>query len=198
MLTKNLEKESPVPKKALMIGEIVDNLRRIFQAVHLHSSRAKRDAGLTGPQLWAIRVIAQSAPLRVSELAGKMYLHPATVVGILDRLENIGLVARTRSRQDRRVVHVDLTKAGQELVEKAPEVAQGLLVSGLEALPLQRLNSISEGLADMVRLLGAQALPPKLLLSSEVNLATSVSGKHKSPERDEGRWEGGALRGRRL
>jgi DNA-binding MarR family transcriptional regulator len=158
-----------------MIGDIVDNLRRIFQAVHLHSSRAKRDAGLTGPQLWAIRVIAQSAPLRVSQLAGKMYLHPATVVGILDRLESMGLVARTRSRQDRRVVHVELTKAGQELVEKAPEVAQGLLVSGLEALPLQRLNTISEGLADMVSLLGAQALPPKLLLSSEVNLATSGS-----------------------
>jgi MarR family transcriptional regulator, organic hydroperoxide resistance regulator len=164
-----------VPQKAQTIGEIVDNLRRIFQAVHVHSSRAKREAGLTGPQLWAIRVIAQSAPLRVSELAGKMYLHPATVVGILDRLESMGLVARTRSRQDRRVVHVDLTEAGQELVEKAPEVAQGLLVSGLEALPLQRLTSISEGLADMVRLLGAQALPPKLLLSSEVNLATFVS-----------------------
>jgi DNA-binding MarR family transcriptional regulator len=164
-----------VPQKAKIIGEVVDNLRRIFQAVHVHSSRAKREAGLTGPQLWAIRVIAQSAPLRVSELAGKMYLHPATVVGILDRLESAGLVARTRSRQDRRVVHVELTKAGLELVEKAPEVAQGLLVSGLETLPLQRLNSISEGLADMVRLLGAQALPPKLLLSSEVNLATSVS-----------------------
>jgi DNA-binding MarR family transcriptional regulator len=158
-----------------MIGEIVDNLRRIFQAVHVHSSRAKREAGLTGPQLWAIRVIARSAPLRVSELAGKMYLHPATVVGILDRLESMGLVARTRSRQDRRVVHVELTTAGQELVEKAPEVAQGLLVSGLEVLPVQRLNTISEGLADMVSLLGAQALPPKLLLSSEVNLATSGS-----------------------
>ena len=164
-----------MPQKATMIGEIVDNLRRIFQAVHVHSSRAKREAGLTGPQLWAIRVIARSAPLRVSELAGKMYLHPATVVGILDRLESMGLVARTRSRQDRRVVHVELTKAGQELVEKAPEVAQGLLVSGLEALPLQRLNTISEGLADMVTLLGAQALPPKLLLSSEVNVPTSVS-----------------------
>jgi MarR family transcriptional regulator, organic hydroperoxide resistance regulator len=172
---KRIRRESPVPQKAKIIGEVVDNLRRIFQAVHVHSSRAKREAGLTGPQLWAIRVIAQSAPLRVSELAGKMYLHPATVVGILDRLESMGLVARTRSRQDRRVVHVELTKAGQELVEKAPEVAQGLLVSGLEALPLQRLNSISEGLADMVRLLGAQALPPELLLSSEVKLTTSVS-----------------------
>ena len=162
-------------QKTTMIGEIVDNLRRIVQAVHLHSSRAKREAGLTGPQLWAIRVIAQSGSLRVSELAGKMYLHPATVVGILDRLESMGLVGRTRSRQDRRVVHVELTKAGRELVAQAPEVAQGLLVSGLEALPLQRLTSISESLADMVRLLGAQGLPPKLLLSSEVNLATSVS-----------------------
>jgi DNA-binding MarR family transcriptional regulator len=120
-------------------------------------------------------VIAQSAPLRVSELAGKMYLHPATVVGILDRLESMGLVARTRSQQDRRVVHVELSEAGRELVNRAPEVAQGLLVSGLETLTAKRLNAISEGLADIVRLLGAQELPPKLLFSAELNLPRSSS-----------------------
>jgi len=164
-----------VAPKGQMIAEIVDNLRRIFQAVHVHSRRAKQATGLTGPQLWAIKVMAHSAPLKVSELAGRMYLHPATVVGILDRLESIGLVARTRSREDRRVVHVELTEVGREVVNRAPEVAQGLLVAGLETLTAKRLNAISDGLADMVRLLDAQELPPKLLLSSEVNLATSVS-----------------------
>jgi DNA-binding MarR family transcriptional regulator len=182
-----------VRRKAPMISEIIDNLRRIFQAVHLHSTKAKRQAGLTGPQLWAIKMIAESAPLRVSELAAKMYLHPATVVGILDRLEGSGLVIRVRSREDRRVVHVELTQAGRELVHRAPEVAQGVLVSGLEAIPTARLSAIAVGLAEMVRILGAQELPPKLFLSSEINVpscsARETAGD-KSPEDEERKGKG--------
>jgi len=156
--------------KNVLIAQIVDNLRRVFQAIHIHSRRAKKQAGLTGPQLWAIRIVADSAPIKVSELSKKMYLHPATVVGILDRLEMNGLVRRTRSRADRRVVHVELTRAGLNLVEKSPKVVQGLLIPGLESLPLEKLSGVSESLEVLVGLVGAGELQPKLLLSSEVNL----------------------------
>jgi DNA-binding MarR family transcriptional regulator len=90
-------------------------------------------------------------------------------VGILDRLEKQGVVSRVRSREDRRVVRVELTEKGEALVKKAPEVAQGLLVAGLEKLPLKKLINIAEGLDQLVVLLGAQGIPPQLILSPEVN-----------------------------
>lgn len=152
-----------------VIGEIVDNLRRIFQVVHGQSKKSERATGLTGPQLWAIKIIADHAPIRVSDLAARMYLHPATTVGILDRLEKKGLVARVRSQKDRRGVEVTLTGSGTALVAKAPQVAQGLLVAGLERLSLRRLKSINSGLVQMVKILGAQEMPPCLFFSSEVN-----------------------------
>lgn len=105
----------------------------------------------------------------VSEIARRMYLHPATVVGILDRLEKQGLVIRIRSTEDRRVVRVELTRQGRALVKKAPEVAQGLLVAGLEKLNTNKLVNINEGLDQMAGILGAQNIPPRLLLSPEVN-----------------------------
>jgi DNA-binding MarR family transcriptional regulator len=159
------------------IAEIVDDLRRIFQAVHSYTRRAKKESGLTGPQLWAIKMIADAGSIRVSDLSKKMYLHPATVIGILDRLIRLGLIKKTRSRKDRRVVHVSLTKAGREVVKRSPEVAQGMIVSGLEALSAQKLGKISEGIKEMVRLLQAQELPPKLLLSPEVNIPVHAPGK---------------------
>jgi DNA-binding MarR family transcriptional regulator len=73
--------------KSITVAEITDNLRRVFQVVNELSKKAERETGLTGPQLWAIKVIAEAAPIKVSDLARRMYLHPATVVGILDRLE---------------------------------------------------------------------------------------------------------------
>ena len=155
---------------ATLVADIVDNLRRVFQVVNEQSKKAEHETGLTGPQLWAIKVIAESAPIKVSDIARKMYLHPATVVGIIDRLETRGLVERIRSKTDRRVVEVRLTELGKDKVAQSPEVAQGLLVRGLEALPDKKLNNISNGLEQLVEILGAQEIPPQLILSSELNL----------------------------
>lgn len=152
------------------ISEVIDNLRRAIQAINEYSKNAEKSTELTGPQLWAIKIVSTNAPIKVSDLARQMYLHPATVVGILDRLESKGLVRRTRSREDRRVVEIDLTAEGKNVVEQAPEVAQGLLVKGLEALSEKSLSQVSEGMRYIVKILGAEELPPQLLFSHEVNV----------------------------
>ncbi len=153
-----------------MVAVIIDNIRRFFQVVNEHSKRAERETGLTGPQLWAIKVIAEASPIKPSELARRMYLHPATVVGLIDRLEKKGLVSRTRSREDRRVVEITLTEQGRELLALAPEVPQGFLVRGLENLPGKKLSRVAEGVEELVKILGAEEIPPQLILSPEINL----------------------------
>ena len=74
-----------------LIADTIDNLRRVFQVIQEYSKKVEHTTGLTSPQLWAIKVLAEAAPVMVSELARRMYLHPATVVGILTRLESHGL-----------------------------------------------------------------------------------------------------------
>jgi MarR family transcriptional regulator, organic hydroperoxide resistance regulator len=165
--------------KAIVISEIMDDIRRVFQVVNDKSKKAERETGITGPQLWAIKIIGDSAPVRVSDLAARMYLNPSTVVGILDRLELRGLIQRMRSNDDRRVVKVQLTEVGKELLVRAPEVASGLLVNGLEGLTFNELKSIEAGLDKLVSILGAQELPPQLILSNEVNVPTSQVEKSK-------------------
>ena len=159
-----------VRKKQKAIADIFDNLRRVYQVINEQSKKAKKKTGITGPQLWAIKMIAESSPVQVSDLAHKMYLHPATVVGILNRLEEQGLVLRTRTREDRRIVDVNLTAEGKALVARAPEVAQGLLAAGLEVLPAASLLDIASSLDELVQILGAQEVPPHLILSPEVNV----------------------------
>ena len=41
------------------IAEIIDNLRKAFQAVNEYSKKAEGQTGLTGPQLWTIKVVAE-------------------------------------------------------------------------------------------------------------------------------------------
>jgi DNA-binding MarR family transcriptional regulator len=165
--------------KTATVAEIINNIRRVFQVFNDYSKKAKRETGLTGPQLWAIKMIAENAPVKVSDLARLMFVQPATVVGILDRLERKGLAARTRSREDRRVVTIELTQAGKGLVNQAPEVVQGHLVKGLESLPAQRLLLIEEGMEQLVKILGAQEIPPRLILAREETLPQAKKGQNK-------------------
>ncbi len=156
--------------KSIMVAGIIDDIRRIFYTLAEQARRAEHETGLTGSQLWAIKILDESSPMNVTELARRMYLHPATMVGLLDRLEAKGVVQRTRSDKDRRVVHVMITEQGQELVRNSPEVAQRLLVEGLEPLADRKVKSIAIGVDQIVKILGVQKEPPKLIHSSEVNL----------------------------
>lgn len=171
-------KETPLVRRDHEIADVLDNLRRVFKVVHRYSKRAEKVAGLTGPQVWAMKVIAESAPIRVTDLARRMYLHPSTVVGILDRLEQQARVVRTRSEKDRRVVTVALTAKGRETVSKVPQIAQGLLLSGLKELSDADLLTVSGGLRRLVGILGVEGMPPPLLLSPEVN---APEGKINDP-----------------
>jgi DNA-binding MarR family transcriptional regulator len=153
-----------------LVASIIDNIRRVFQVVYEHSKVIERETGLTGSQMWAIKVIAEAGSIKPSELAKRMYLHPATVVGLIDRLVKKGLVSRTRSETDRRIVEITLTDNGRSLLGFAPDVTQRRLVKGLEDLPEQGILKVAEGLEELVRILGAEGLPPQLILSPDVNV----------------------------
>jgi MarR family transcriptional regulator, organic hydroperoxide resistance regulator len=170
---KNFFKGCTMSKKSPTISNMIDNLRRVFQILNEQSKKVEKETGLTGPQLWAIKTINENSPINISDLANKLYLHPATVIGIIDRLEKQNFAKRQRSKDDRRVVWIELSEKGNRLLESAPEVAQGLLVSGLEKISATNLTEIDKSMAILVKIFGAQKTPPKLILSSEINVPKS-------------------------
>ncbi len=146
--------------KAAMVAGILDDIRRIFQILTEHSRRIEHETALTPAQFMVIKLLADTSPMKVSDLAKRLYLHPATMVGLLDRLEAKGLVQRSRSAKDRRVVDLCLTEMGQEVVRNSSEAAQVHPLKGLESLSVQHLEKISGGLEYLVEFLGVQAVPP--------------------------------------
>ncbi len=97
---------------------IVTGLRRIVKALETYSRAVQREFGLTGPQLWAVKVLARGQ-LTAGELAQALAVHQSSVSVLVERLERRGLVRRTRDPDDRRVVHVALTARGAALGARA-------------------------------------------------------------------------------
>jgi MarR family transcriptional regulator, organic hydroperoxide resistance regulator len=143
-----------------LVREINGNLRHLIQLLQTRSKKIRKETGITGPQLLAMKTLSESPGISISEIARRIYLHPATVVGIVDRLEGRGFVARKRSKEDRRQVNVRLTAKGSAALRKAPAAAQGSGPGGLETLPEKKLKSLSFNLAQLVRILELSAKGP--------------------------------------
>jgi DNA-binding MarR family transcriptional regulator len=95
-------------------------LRQIARAIDLHSRALLQEHGLTVPQLATLLEIERQQPVSTGTLAAEIHLGSATLTGILDRLEERGLVCRTRHAGDRRSVLLSLTDLGTELFASAP------------------------------------------------------------------------------
>lgn len=143
-----------------LTAEVNASLRKLMQLVQTRSKKIRKETGITGPQLLAMKTLADSPSISISELARRIYLHPATVVGIVDRLEAQGLVERTPSKKDRRQVNVKLTRGGKAAFRKTPGASRDAVLAGLEALPEKKLKRLAASLAKIVQVLEAYAKGP--------------------------------------
>ncbi|WP_433383510.1 MarR family winged helix-turn-helix transcriptional regulator [Actinoplanes sp. CA-142083] len=79
------------------------------------------ETDVTLPQFRALVVLANRGSLRSVDVADELQVNPSTGTRMTDRLVAKGLVRRVRSTDDRRVVRLRLTRAGQEIVERVME-----------------------------------------------------------------------------
>ena len=73
--------------------------------------------GLTLTQLGVLEGILHKGPMTHRELGRKVLTSAGNMTDVVDKLEGRGLVRRVRAAADRRQVRVELTEAGQELIE---------------------------------------------------------------------------------
>jgi DNA-binding MarR family transcriptional regulator len=84
------------------------------------SEEAARDAGLEPQQhqlLLSVRGLPAGVEPTVGELAERLQIRHHSVVELIDRLEERGLVVRRRSERDRRRVLIDLAPQGERVLE---------------------------------------------------------------------------------
>jgi len=84
--------------------EVRVSLRDVSIQLSLLNHQVRGQLELKGADLECLDLISREGPLSPSALARRSGLHPATMTGILDRLERGGWIARERDPADRRAV----------------------------------------------------------------------------------------------
>ncbi len=135
--------------------EVKESLRELSIQLALLNHQVVGHLDLKDGDLNCLDLIARHGPLSPSVLARRAGFHPATITGILDRLERGGWVARERDPSDRRAVTV------RALRERTAELLG--LYSGMN-------TSMDE--------ICAQYTDPELRLLADFLRRTSHAGQH--------------------
>ena len=103
-------------RRRRLVTGIKDSLRELSSQLSVLNHHVGARLELRDVDLGCLELLARHGPLSPGALARHAGLHPATMTGIIDRLERAGWVARDRDPADRRAVLIrPLRDRGAEL-----------------------------------------------------------------------------------
>lgn len=140
--------------------QIIAALRQIAQAIDTRSRQLLAECGLSAPQIGTLRELARTGGCSPSELADALHLSPQTMAGILQRLEQRGLVGRERDPGDKRSFIVQLTTEGQKAAASAPPLLRDEFTSQLEKLPAWEQSQMLATLQRIAHMMHAEDEEP--------------------------------------
>lgn len=140
------------------IRDIIYSIRRLLQARELYTKELNKNYHVSAAQLNCILALHENGPLSPSQIAKHIMVNSSTVTGIIDRLEQKGLVERWRISSDRRVITIQLTQTGKKLSENAPPPIQQKIIDGLRKLPYPEREQITHALSKLTYMLDVHDL----------------------------------------
>ena len=137
------------------LAPIIADFRTSITTLKALSNERVLKVGLSMAQLNILYTLKRCGEMPMSRLAEMLNVSLSSATGLIDRIEERGLVERTRVPEDRRIVLIRVTKAGEQLLRELDILSDDLLRSVLGRLsPIElaavagAFTSIREALVD--------------------------------------------------
>jgi DNA-binding MarR family transcriptional regulator len=163
------------------IRSVMDALRRVVRDLRLSARDAERSAGISGAQLFVLQALVEEPASSLNELAERTLTDQSSVSVVVKRLADRKLVARKPSPIDARRIELSLTAAGKRLLARCPEPTQARLVRSLRRLSPGELASLKVGLTSLLREMGIENAPPRMLFDEEVGVTRTRARSSRRP-----------------
>jgi DNA-binding MarR family transcriptional regulator len=111
----------------------------------LHSELANQMvSGITGSQFFVLKKINEKGRMTVSEVAEELGVSLSAITALVNRLVNNGLALRTRDLIDRRLVWLEATDQGADVVMRCMEGRKKVAVKYFGQLPEKDMEKLIE------------------------------------------------------
>ena len=144
-LQKELKKKRPFNTSE---EETLLNLLRTNDQFGNRFGRLFREYRLTSSQYNVLRILrGEGKPMPSLDIAERLIQVVPAITGLIDRLENQGLVVRRRCTEDRRVVYVEITDKALGILKQTDEPLTALhkrLLGHMSRTELKTLSQLLE------------------------------------------------------
>ena len=134
---------APTPAREDVLREIAEGIAALASRRRCAVARRVHHSGISLGHLQILWILQEHGPLPVSRLAEWLGIGAPNATGLLDRMEQRGLVERLRDADDRRVVLARMTDAGRAAVAEHDGWRLDLVEQVLEPLAVDQLVAIA-------------------------------------------------------
>src|SRR6266566_4551633 len=134
---------------AEMIGRIVDGFHEIIGGFRCSGTGRLVKLGVSMTHMHVLWMLQHHGDLPMSRMADLLDVSFSNATGIVDRMEERGLVERVRVPDDRRVVLVRITDRGIQAIEETEAFKQDRLQEILSHLDEAQVTRLAAGLDDI-------------------------------------------------
>ena len=121
------------------------NLVRTHEMLSSQFAQLFKKHGVSDPQYNALRILGgEDKPMQIYQIAERMVSPQTDISRLVDRLVTTGLVSRERCGDDRRVVWVELTADGKNLLRKLSGPVKKLHESQFGSLSKTQLKQLNQ------------------------------------------------------
>ena len=136
---------APDAARARLRDAVLDELAAHSPAAAMRYMRHRPGGGLSLVHLNVLTVLDTDGPLPMRALAESLDVSQASATGIVDRMEQRGIVERQRDEADRRVIRVALTDEGRGLIAGLAAERRDHLARILDRLTATELDGLLLG-----------------------------------------------------
>lgn len=105
--------------------------------------------GVSMTQLHVLHLLEHHGEMPMNRLADMLDVSFSNATGLIDRVEERGYVERVRVATDRRMVVVQLTPAGRQMLDETEDLREEILRRVLDQLSPTQLTGVATAMADL-------------------------------------------------
>ena len=117
--------------------------------------------GISMTQLHILHMLERHGQMPMSRLADVLDVSVSNATGLVDRMEERGLVARTRVPEDRRVVLVEISPAGLSMLGDAESLRDDVMRRVLARVDPEHMAGIASAMSDLRTAVEAEVTDPE-------------------------------------
>lgn len=146
---QTIEPETGHPDRRSAAEDAVASLGRAVGSLRCAGAQRLVRLGISMTHFHVLTLLRHHDAMPMGRLAEILDVSMSSATGIIDRMEERGLVERVRVAGDRRVVLVQPTQTGLDLVDEAELVKSAVITSALERMNVEQLDRLSIATADL-------------------------------------------------